>query len=119
MIKSAKVIVAGGREFNDYEKLVRNLDIILSRIENVEIVSGGARGADRLGERYAREKGLALKQFPADWDKHGKSAGFRRNEEMAAYCTHVIVFWDTKSNGTKHMIDIAKKRNLPLRIITY
>lgn len=119
MTKFAKVVVAGGRTFNDYKNLVRNLDIILSRIENVEIVSGCAKGADRLGERYARERGLALKQFPADWDKHGKSAGFRRNEAMAKYGTHVIVFWDTKSKGTKHMIDIAKKRNLPLRIVTY
>ena len=71
-----------------------------------------------MGERYAKEKGCLLKIFPVlpdEWDKYGKSAGYRRNVQMAEYADSCVVFWDGKSRGTKHMIDIAEKRNLNLR----
>ena len=113
-----KVIVAGSRDFRDYELLKRVLDHLLSHkaVEEVEIVSGTARGADEMGERFAKEKGYALKQFPADWDTFGKSAGYRRNSQMADYADACVVFWDGKSRGTKHMIDLAEKTGLPLRV---
>ncbi|MEG3880505.1 DUF2493 domain-containing protein [Microcoleus sp. herbarium7] len=114
-----KVIIAGSRDFNDYQLLKQNLGKILQRytIDQIEIVSGGARGADRLGERYAKERGMILKIIPADWNEHGKSAGFKRNAEMATYATHCIAFWDGRSSGTKHMIDLARQYNLELRVI--
>ena len=75
----------------------------------LEIVSGTARGVDQLGERYALERGLKLKKFPANWDKYGRKAGYLRNKEMAEYARILIAFWDGKSKGTKHMIDLAQK----------
>jgi len=120
-----KVIIAGGREFNDYELLSKKCDKVLkinnnlSSQKNIEIVSGTARGTDRLGERYAVERGYPIKRFPANWDKYGKSAGYRRNEEMAKYADVLIAFWDGESRGTKHMIDLAKKYNLKVGIVHY
>ncbi len=116
-----KVIIAGSRDFNDYQLLESLVDMYLQRYstDQIEIVSGGARGADRLGERYAKSRGMALKVMPADWNRFGKSAGYRRNEEMAQYATHCIVFWDGSSPGTQHMINLANQYNLALRIVRY
>lgn len=111
-----KVIIAGSRDFNDYEKLKEVCDYMLSRQTDVEIVSGAARGADILGEQYAKEKGHSLKQFPAEWDKFGKRAGYLRNEDMAKYSDALIAFWDGKSKGTEHMINLAKKHNLKVKV---
>lgn len=113
-----KVIVAGGRDFNDYILLRNKLDVILAGRE-VEIVSGCARGADSLGEKYAAEMGFPVAKFPADWDKDGKRAGFIRNERMAKYATHCVCFWDGVSRGTKSMIELAEKYKLPTRVIRY
>ncbi len=111
-----KVIIAGSRDFNDYKKLCEYCDLMLSNTENVEIVSGTARGADMLGMKYALDRMLVLKEFPADWDTFGKSAGYRRNKQMAEYADALIAFWDGKSKGTKHMIDLAKEHGLKIRI---
>jgi hypothetical protein len=114
-----KVIIAGGRTFNDYNLLYQKCDKALSMQKEVEIVSGTANGADKLGEKYANEKGFKIKQFPANWDSHGKSAGYIRNEEMAKYADALIAFWDGKSKGTKHMIDLAKRYNLKVKVIIF
>lgn len=78
-----------------------------------EIVSGTARGVDQAGEAFAAYAHIPVKRFPADWDTFGKSAGFIRNGEMADYATHCLLFWDGTSRGTKHMKDIAERKNLP------
>ena len=118
-----KVIIAGTRDFNDYAFLKKNVDYFLQGInpnnEEIEIVSGNARGADKLGERYAKEHNLPVKLFPANWDKYGKQAGYLRNQEMANYADMLIAFWDEKSKGTKHMIDIAKKQDLTVIVVGY
>ena len=118
-----KVIIAGTRDFNDYAFLKKNVDYFLQGInpnsEEIEIVSGNARGADKLGERYAKEYNLPVKLFPANWDKYGKRAGYLRNQEMANYADMLIAFWDEKSKGTKHMIDIAKKQSLTVIVVGY
>jgi ABC-type enterochelin transport system substrate-binding protein len=114
-----KVIIAGGRNFNDYNKLIESCDNILVNQKDVEIVSGTAAGADTLGERYAQEKGYEVKKFPAQWDLYGKSAGYKRNQQMAEYADGLIAFWDGKSKGTKHMIDIANKMGLKVRVVRY
>ena len=72
-------IVAGSRSFGDYPKLCERLDYFLQRKQEVVIVSGGARGADSLAEEYAQSRGFRSVVIKADWDKWGKSAGFRRN----------------------------------------
>lgn len=114
-----KVIIAGGRDFNDYDFLCRKVDKILSRQIEIEIVSGVAKGADKLGERYAEEHGYPIKRFPADWGTFKKQAGYIRNEEMARYADALIAFWDGRSSGTQHMIIIAEERGLLTRIIYY
>jgi len=114
-----KVIIAGGRNFRDYDKLRESCDNILVNQKEVEIVSGTAAGADTLGERYAQEKGYEVKKFPAQWDLYGKSAGYKRNQQMAEYADGLIAFWDGNSKGTKHMIDIANKMGLKVRVVRY
>lgn len=114
-----KVIVAGGREFNDYQLLKNKLDQLLQNKNNVEIVCGKARGADTLGEAYAKEMGYSVKEFPAQWNEFGKRAGYIRNEEMAKYADACVAFWDGESKGTKHMIDLANKHKIEVRVIKY
>jgi ABC-type enterochelin transport system substrate-binding protein len=114
-----KVIIAGGRNFNDYDKLRESCDNILINQEEVEVVSGTSSGADTLGERYAQEKGYKIEKFPAQWDLYGKSAGYKRNQQMAEYADGLIAFWDGKSKGTKHMIDIATNKGLKVRVVRY
>lgn len=116
-----RVIIAGTRDFSDYELLRQKCDAILSakrEDSNIIVVSGTARGADRLGERYARERGYEIRRFPADWDNDGNAAGPIRNAKMAANADALIAFWDGKSRGTRSMIDIAKEKGLAVRVIT-
>lgn len=117
-----KVIIAGTRDFADYKLLKEKCDAILSNRRddsNIVIVSGTARGADRLGERYARERGYRIERYPADWDRDGNSAGPIRNAKMADNANALIAFWDGKSRGTKNMIDTAKAKGLMVRTINY
>ena len=113
-----KVIVAGGRDFNNYELLKEKLDFYFKDIIPV-IICGEAKGADSLGRRYAEEKGLDILSYPAEWDKYGKSAGYKRNEQMAAEAEALVAFWNGKSKGTKHMIDTMIRLNKPVRIVYY
>ncbi len=114
-----KVIVAGGRDFNNYSLLKETLDKLLINKTNVEIVTGLARGADSLGLKYALETNREVKKFPANWEQFGTMAGYQRNFQMAEYADAAICFWNNKSRGTKHMIRIAKENNLEVRIIKY
>ena len=114
-----KVIVCGGRDFTDYDLFCARLDYHLQNCPLVEIVSGGARGADSLAIDYAVMSDHRCTTFPADWERFGKSAGYRRNEQMAKYATHCLAFWDGKSRGTGHMIDLARKHGLGLKIVRY
>lgn len=112
-----RLIIAGSRDITDYDLIVEKLDVILSAYMPDEVVSGGARGVDSLGEQWAIAHQIPIKRFPADWRQYGKSAGYKRNVEMAAYATHLVAFWNGQSRGTKHMIDIAHERNLRVRIV--
>jgi hypothetical protein len=114
-----RVIVAGGRDLYDYQLVWSTLNKLLVNKSNVVIVSGMALGADSLGEKYAKSKGIVISYFPALWGQHGKMAGFIRNEEMAKSADACVCFWDGKSTGTKHMIETAENMNLSLRVIKY
>ena len=114
-----KLIIAGSRDFSDYNLLEQAIKENFTLNELVEIVSGTARGADSLGEIFANKYNIPIKRFPANWDLYGKSAGYRRNVEMAAYADALIAFWDGQSRGTMHMIDIAEHNNLKVIIINY
>lgn len=115
-----KIIIAGSRDFNDYNKLKIQCNYLLGNVKSeIEIVSGTASGADKLGEKYAEEMGYKLTMFPANWDKYGKAAGPLRNKEMAEYSDALIAFWDGKSRGTASMINQAKKLKLKVKVCTY
>ena len=79
-----------------------------------EVVCGGAKGVDSLGKQWAEEHQVPVTMFPANWEKYGKSAGPKRNQEMAEYAEALIAVWDGKSRGTKSMIDLAVERDLPV-----
>lgn len=113
-----RVIIAGGRDFSDYKLLKERCDYYLRSSDDITIISGCARGADLLGERYANEKGYKILKFPADWNL-GKQAGYLRNVEMSKNADALIAFWNNNSKGTKHMIEIAQKSNLEVRIVEY
>ena len=116
-----RVIIAGGRDFKNYNLLEEKCDRLLSQREkdDIVIISGGAIGVDTLGLKYADKRGYKTRVFIPNWHEHGKSAGFIRNTEMSENADALIAFWDNKSHGTKHMIDTAKKKGLIVRVINY
>ena len=117
-----KVVIAGSRGFSNYKLLKETCDKYLrekKKTHNIVIISGHARGADILGEKYASDEDLDLEIYPADWKKYGKSAGFMRNEQMADIADAVIAFWNGESHGTKHMIDIAEEKGLNVKVVNY
>ena len=91
--------------------------------EEIIVISGCARGADSLGELYAKTKGYATgkmeERHPADWNKNGKSAGYIRNEQMAEVADALVAFWDGKSRGTANMIDNMNRLRKPVRVIRF
>lgn len=109
-----KTIIAGGRDITDYFHLEEALEAYRNDI--TEVVSGGAEGADSLGERYAKGAGIPLKIFKADWATNGKAAGPMRNRQMAEYAQALLALWDSKSRGTANMIEEARKRGLFVQV---
>ena len=119
-----KVIVAGGRDFNDYKLLKCTLDNFQQEYGTItEVVSGGARGSDKLGEQYANENNIPIKRFVPDWEGLGKKAGHVRNRQMGSYTKGhngmLVAFWDKQSKGTKGMIDYATKIGLKNVVVVY
>lgn len=123
-----KLIIAGGRDFTNVplaawhfiafvEELYPEATALVPCV--TEIVSGTARGADKVGEEVASALGIPVKQFIPDWDGLGKRAGFVRNAEMAEYGDALLAFWDGQSKGTKHMIDTATKKGLKVKVVYY
>lgn len=113
-----KLVISGYRDFFDYQEFSSVVDSILTTLfvtesrfqeEDLEIISGGARGTDTLAETYARKKNIPFKEFPADWDLYGYTAGPIRNKEMAEYGDALLAFWHPKSKGTSNMISLAKE----------
>ena len=123
-LNSYKVIVAGGRDFDNYEFLKEKLDETFESLGDmdahpIEILSGMADGADTLGIKYAKEHKLTMVLYPANWDKYPRMGGILRNMNMLVTATHLVAFWDGKSHGTQHMIEIAKEKGIPVWIYKY
>lgn len=122
MREEFRVIIAGTRDFDDYGLLCRHTDYMLSdkrTKRRIVIVSGAARGADTLGEQYARERGYQIRRYPADWYKYGKKAGPLRNDLMARNADALIAYWDGRSPGTSNMIETARNYGLQISIKQY
>ena len=112
-----KVIIAGSRtgaKFADVQKAIEQ-----AQFDITFVVSGKANGVDTLGEVWALKNNIKVIEFPAEWVKWGKSAGYRRNVEMANYADALIAVWDGKSVGTKHMINIAKDKGLQVFVYQF
>ena len=113
--------IFGGRDFDDYDFLSRTVlstKVYTSgRID--AIVCGMARGADMLGRRFALEHDIRVIEMPANWDLHGKRAGYVRNEDMARISHAALGFWDGRSRGTGHWIGLAPKHDVKLYMKRY
>ena len=110
-----RVAVVGSRAF-------RNFDLLCSVLDHhcvTEVISGGAMGADTLAEAYANQRNLPKLIFPAEWNKYGKAAGYRRNIDIVKNSDKIVAFWDGESKGTWHTITLAKKFKKPYHIIFY
>ena len=117
-----KLIVAGGRDFTDMDKLERVL-IAMADVEladrSVSIVSGMARGADALAYQFAHRHGITCYEFHAMWDRYGKKAGFMRNTQMGTFADGLLAFHDGLSKGTLHMIQYMQSLNKPVHVVHY
>ena len=117
-----KIIIAGGKDFKDKENLIEIEMTQLCQdydLEDIVVISGGEKGADSEGEKFAREFNTNLWIFPAQWAVLGKSAEYKRNKMMTDNADVLLAFWDGQSKGTRHMINIAKQKGLKLRILNY
>lgn len=112
-----KVIIAGGRDFNNKVFFLESMKEVEWHITHV--VSGMASGADTLAVEYANENNLELAQFWAEWNFYGRSAGPIRNRQMAKFADALVAFWDGKSRGTKNMIDTMIELKKPVKVILY
>lgn len=117
-----KLIVAGGRDFNDPILLAQAIEGLANgeyADKAVSIVSGMARGADMLGYMFAMKHNVVAYAMPADWEQHGKRAGMLRNKEMAEFADGLLLFWDGASKGSKNMLDTMRKLGKPVHVIHY
>lgn len=114
-----RLAIVGGRDFADNDYMKKCLQGYRKENTVIQVVSGGARGADSLGEGWAKENGIPTKIFPAQWDKYGKSAGFRRNKDIVANCDAIAAFWDGRSKGTENTISIARMNSKKVTIFKY
>jgi len=123
-----KLAVVGSRTFNDMFLLLKNVSIFKSAsrrgwfsdgFNELEIISGGADGADNLAKKCALINSLKYTEFLPNWNKFGKSAGFRRNQQIVDACDIVIAFWDGKSKGTQDTINKAKIAMKPTYIVYF
>lgn len=126
MNKPVKLIIAGGRDFKSaehYDYLVECMDYLPTAKPEwstiMEVVCGGAKGADTLGKEWAGVHQLPVKMFPADWTKYGGSAGPIRNEQMGDYADALVAFWDGKSRGTLHMISYMRRLGKAVQVFSY
>lgn len=110
-----RVIVAGSRDIICTTEIL-NWIIEEYRFKPSVILSGGARGADRIGELWAEQNGVPIERYSPDWNQYGKRAGMIRNDYMAQRADSLIALWDGQSPGTKNMIERAKKRGLKYHV---
>lgn len=112
-----KILICGSRTINDTAIVSQAIEE--SGLKPTHIISGGARGADRLAGEYAASNGIEFTEYLADWDRYGKRAGFMSNYIMVGEAEAVIAVWDSKSSGTKHAIDTARSCGKPVFVYKY
>src|SRR5262249_34091283 len=110
-----KLIIAGSRTFADYQLLCQTLAPERPRI--TQVLTGDARGAEQLGYRWAWKHQVKHQLFRAAWERFGKSAGVRRNYQMAQAGDMLLAFWDGQSPGTAHMVQFMRQLGKPVVVI--
>lgn len=111
-----RVIIAGSSSITSYDEVFAAIRASGFMYEITTVISGGAIGVDSVGEEWAREQGIPVERFPAEWSKYGKMAGFKRNTDMAMVADALIAVWNGKSSGTKHMIGMANEMDMEVFI---
>lgn len=112
-----KIAVIGSRGFNNVKLLEEKLDTFKYQI--VELISGGAQGADTLAEAWALANNVPVKLYKPDWKRFGRAAGIKRNKQIIESCNYCIAFWDGKSKGTASSLKFCEKLNKPFEIVVY
>ena len=112
-----KLAIIGSRSFNDLDKLELGINQLNVQIDKV--ISGGATGADKLGEKWAKLNGIEIELHLPEWEKYGRSAGIIRNKVIIQNCDYCLAFWDGKSKGTYSSIELCKKHRIPYKVIQY
>lgn len=114
-----RIVIFGCRYYRDFKTASQYIDFCISNIKDkytLIFVSGNCKGADIIGEQYARENGYTIELYPAEWKRYGKRAGHIRNKAMAEIGDYFIGFWDGKSAGTRSMINYVYQAGKPLKI---
>ena len=117
-----KIIIAGSRDITDYSIIESGMKKIKEKYlkdvlpHGLTILSGCARGVDTLAIQWAETHNADVHKYPANWSHFGKSAGYRRNDQMAKHGDLLVAFWDKKSKGTKHMIECAQDKKIPVEV---
>lgn len=110
------VAIVGSRDW-------KYIDLVRAAVKSLDkddvVISGGARGVDTIAENFAKKRGLEVLIFEADWDRHGKAAGYIRNKEIVKAADRIIAFQLDESKGTQHTIDLARKAGKPVKLTSY
>ena len=120
-----RILVCGGRDFKDQHKVNLVLDGLQMKHNHIFIIEGGAIGADRLAQNWAKEihgiipEFVNYKTFKADWGTHGKAAGPIRNQQMIDEGKPDLVVAFPGGAGTADMVRRAKKAGIEVREVTY
>lgn len=135
LTEERRLAIIGSRTFLDYKVLTIIMNTLFNPIHIVEIVSGGAPGADTLAGKFAEEKEIPLNEFKPKWndlshpdaviktnsrgEKYDALAGFRRNRLIVERADTILAFWNEKSKGTKNSINIARELKKDILIYNY
>lgn len=118
-----RLLVCGSRNITDKDWIYSQIESYwyehLACYSDPIMIEGAARGVDLIAKTYAVENNWKIEEYPAEWDKYGKSAGYIRNDIMVKKADEVLILWDRESKGTKHDIDLCKKYNKPHKIVIY
>lgn len=104
-----KVLVCGGRDYGDRAHLTQVLDKVHRHRGITILIQGGAKGADLMAAQWARVRHIPVKEYPAQWEKYGKSAGYRRNRQMLQEEQPHVVIAFPGGKGTDNMVELATK----------
>lgn len=116
-----KLMVCGSRTITDKDWIFKQIEDYIKELkaEDLVIIQGLAKGVDIIAKEWAENHNIKTLDFPAEWDKYGKSAGFKRNVTMVDECDCCLILWDGVSLGTKHDITLCKSKNKPHKIVSY